>query len=177
MQLSGERIPVGIFWDLAVLYTVISQFIVSVSSCKGNSTQVAKNGPSESSFLACEMEVFRLLLWPLHPYRVCYGPKHWKEMQTSIKYLLLVETRTLCFHENSLITICNITKKNAYVYTYLLWSVNSGRVLEFWWLTFPRLNCLPWSVHAHVWGPGDQWWDLETLEWQVTLHWLYFWYF
>lgn len=40
-------------------------------------------------------------------------------MQTSIKYLMLVETRTLCFRENSFISICNITKKNVYVYTYL----------------------------------------------------------
>lgn len=39
-------------------------------------------------------------------------------MQTSIKYLVLVETRTSCFYENSFISICTITKKNVFIYTH-----------------------------------------------------------
>lgn len=40
-------------------------------------------------------------------------------MQTSIKYLMLAVNRTLCFHENSFISICNITKMDVYIYIYI----------------------------------------------------------
>ena len=36
-------------------------------------------------------------------------------MQTSIKNLILVETRTLCFYENTFLRICTITEKSVFI--------------------------------------------------------------